>query len=148
MAGPAGLRTGGVPIGPGGWHTPVVTKTPDAPDTAASRETAVPLSPAALPELRRRVQAVLVATQILGGLGIATGVALAAVLATEVSGTDALAGLASTATVAGPALLAMPLAALMSRRGRRCQGRRAFWSLPECASHPVRWERPLSGVPR
>nr|WP_206324694.1 MULTISPECIES: MFS transporter [unclassified Streptomyces] len=72
-----------------------------------------------MPALRRRVQAVLVATQILGGLGIATGVALAAVLATEVSGTDALAGLASTATVAGPALLAMPLAALMARRGRR-----------------------------
>ncbi|NML49735.1 MFS transporter [Streptomyces sp. R302] len=82
-------------------------------------ETAAPLSPVALPALRRRVQAVLVATQILGGLGIATGVALAAVLATEVSGTDALAGLASTATVAGPALLAMPLAALMARRGRR-----------------------------
>ncbi|MEU2546630.1 MFS transporter [Streptomyces roseolus] len=82
-------------------------------------KTAAPLSPAALPALRRRVQAVLVTTQILGGLGIATGVALAAVLATEVSGTDALAGLASTATVAGPALLAMPLAALMTRRGRR-----------------------------
>ncbi|MFE5794885.1 MFS transporter [Streptomyces sp. NPDC056503] len=96
-----------------------MTETPDAPDTTASGEIPGPLSPAGLPALRRRVQAVLVATQILGGLGIATGVALAAVLATEVSGTDALAGLASTATVAGPALLAMPLAALMTRRGRR-----------------------------
>ncbi|MFD6345191.1 MFS transporter [Streptomyces roseolus] len=96
-----------------------MTETPDAPDTPVPGKTAAPLSPAALPALRRRVQAVLVATQILGGLGIATGVALAAVLATEVSGTDALAGLASTATVAGPALLAMPLAALMTRRGRR-----------------------------
>ncbi|MFF9471151.1 MFS transporter [Streptomyces roseolus] len=96
-----------------------MTETPDAPDILVPGEAAAPLSPAALPALRRRVQAVLVATQILGGLGIATGVALAAVLATEVSGTDALAGLASTATVAGPALLAMPLAALMTRRGRR-----------------------------
>ncbi|MFD6359833.1 MFS transporter [Streptomyces roseolus] len=96
-----------------------MTETPDAPDTPVPGKTAAPLSPAALPALRQRVQAVLVATQILGGLGIATGVALAAVLATEVSGTDALAGLASTATVAGPALLAMPLAALMTRRGRR-----------------------------
>ncbi|MGW6537237.1 MFS transporter [Streptomyces sp. NPDC055051] len=96
-----------------------MTKTPDAPDTTALGGAASAVSPAALPQLRRRVQAVLVATQILGGLGIATGVALAAVLATEVSGTDALAGLASTATVAGPALLAMPLAALMARRGRR-----------------------------
>ncbi|MFD6245491.1 MFS transporter [Streptomyces roseolus] len=96
-----------------------MNETPDAPDIPVPGKTAAPLSPAALPALRRRVQAVLVATQILGGLGIATGVALAAVLATEVSGTDALAGLASTATVAGPALLAMPLAALMTRRGRR-----------------------------
>ncbi|MGW1927289.1 MFS transporter, partial [Streptomyces massasporeus] len=74
---------------------------------------------AELPALRRRVQAVLLATQILGGLGIATGVALAAVLARDVSGSEALSGLASTATVAGPALLAMPLAALMASRGRR-----------------------------
>ncbi|MEV7276402.1 MFS transporter [Streptomyces sp. NPDC093111] len=78
-----------------------------------------PLSPERLPALRRRIQAVLIATQILGGLGIATGVALAAVLAKEVSGTEALSGLASTASVAGPALLAMPLASLMSTRGRR-----------------------------
>ncbi|QES17569.1 MFS transporter [Streptomyces venezuelae] len=78
-----------------------------------------PVTAVELPALRRRVQAVLVATQILGGLGIATGVALAAVLARDVSGSEALSGLASTATVAGPALLAMPLAALMSARGRR-----------------------------
>ncbi|MEU7005854.1 MFS transporter [Streptomyces sp. NPDC046332] len=71
------------------------------------------------PALLRRIQAVLIATQILGGLGIATGIALAAVLAKDVSGTEALSGLASTATVAGPALLAMPLAALMGSRGRR-----------------------------
>ncbi|MEV7369524.1 MFS transporter [Streptomyces sp. NPDC090301] len=78
-----------------------------------------PVTDAELPALRRRVQAVLLATQILGGLGIATGVALAAVLARDVSGSEALSGLASTATVAGPALLAMPLAALMASRGRR-----------------------------
>ncbi|MFJ7069424.1 MFS transporter [Streptomyces sp. NPDC101115] len=78
-----------------------------------------PLSATRLPVLRRRIQAVLIATQILGGLGIAIGVALAAVLAKDVSGTEALSGLASTATVSGPALLAMPLASLMARRGRR-----------------------------
>ncbi|MDT9687775.1 MFS transporter [Streptomyces sp. P9(2023)] len=72
-----------------------------------------------LATLRRRTQAVLIAGQILGGLGIATGIALAAVLAKDVSGSEALSGLASTASVAGPALLAMPLAALMSARGRR-----------------------------
>lgn len=75
--------------------------------------------PADLPALRRRVNAVLIASQILGGLGVATGVALAAVLAKQVSGTEALSGLAPTATVIGTALLSVPLAALMTARGRR-----------------------------
>ncbi|MER6912829.1 MFS transporter [Streptomyces sp. NPDC000594] len=73
----------------------------------------------ALPELRRRITTVLVISQILGGLGVATGIALAAVLAERVSGSPALSGLAPTATVAGTALLSMPLAALMTSRGRR-----------------------------
>ncbi|TQK43796.1 putative MFS family arabinose efflux permease [Streptomyces sp. SLBN-118] len=72
-----------------------------------------------LPALRRRITAVLIASQILGGLGVATGIALATVLAQQVSGTEALSGLAPTATVAGTALLSMPLAALMTARGRR-----------------------------
>ncbi|GAA2510033.1 MFS transporter [Streptomyces gobitricini] len=74
---------------------------------------------AELPALRRRITAVLITSQILGGLGVATGVALASVLAQEVSGTEALSGLAPTAMVAGTALLSMPLAALMASRGRR-----------------------------
>lgn len=61
----------------------------------------------------------LIASQILGGLGVATGIALATVLAQQVSGTEALSGLAPTATVAGTAVLSMPLAALMTARGRR-----------------------------
>ncbi|WP_327322888.1 MFS transporter [Streptomyces sp. NBC_01210] len=78
-----------------------------------------PVSADELHALRRRVTAVLIASQILGGLGVATGIALAAVLAQQVSGTEALSGLAPTATVAGTALLSMPLAALMTARGRR-----------------------------
>ncbi|MFF3456022.1 MFS transporter [Streptomyces sp. NPDC002730] len=78
-----------------------------------------PVSADELPALRRRITAVLIASQILGGLGVATGIALAAVLAQQVSGTEALSGLAPTATVAGTALLSMPLAALMTARGRR-----------------------------
>ncbi|MFF8957162.1 MFS transporter [Streptomyces sp. NPDC014894] len=69
--------------------------------------------------LRRRTTVVLVVSQVLGGLGIAIGVALAAVLAERVSGSPALSGLAPTATVAGTALLSAPLAALMTSRGRR-----------------------------
>ncbi|HET6355606.1 MFS transporter [Streptomyces sp.] len=83
---------------------------------------AAPLAPVTadeLPALRRRITAVLIASQILGGLGVATGIALATVLAQQVSGTEALSGLAPTATVAGTAVLSMPLAALMTARGRR-----------------------------
>lgn len=72
-----------------------------------------------LPALRRRVSGVLIATQILGGLGVATGIALAAVLAKQVSGTESLSGLAPTATVTGTAVLSIPFAALMTARGRR-----------------------------
>jgi MFS family permease len=95
-----------------------VTTTPDAADIPEAPEAAVP-TVADLPSIRRRINAVLIASQILGGLGVATGIALAAVLAQEVSGTEALSGLAPTATVAGTALLSVPLAALMTSRGRR-----------------------------
>lgn len=85
-------------------------------DKAASL---APVTADELPALRRRITAVLIASQILGGLGVATGIALATVLAQQVSGTEALSGLAPTATVAGTAVLSMPLAALMTARGRR-----------------------------
>ncbi|MEU6993620.1 MFS transporter [Streptomyces sp. NPDC046465] len=87
-----------------------MTSTVDAPD--------IP-TPEALPALRRRTNAVLIAGQILGGLGVPIGITLAPALATDVSGTEALSGLASTASVAGTAVLSLPLAALMNTRGRR-----------------------------
>lgn len=79
---------------------------------------AVP-GPEALRALRRRTSAVLVVSQILGGLGVPIGIALAPVLAVEVSGTEAVSGLAPTASVVGTALLSIPLASLMTSRGRR-----------------------------
>ncbi len=83
------------------------------------RSVAPPVTAAGLPALQRRTSAVLVVSQILGGLGVAIGIALAPMLATEVTGTEALSGLAPTASVAGTALLSLPLAALMTSRGRR-----------------------------
>ncbi|WP_337192409.1 MFS transporter [Streptomyces sp. YIM 132580] len=83
------------------------------------RSAAYPVTAAALPALQRRTSAVLVVSQILGGLGVAIGIALAPMLATEVTGSEALSGLAPTASVAGTALLSLPLAALMTSRGRR-----------------------------
>ncbi|MFE2876543.1 MFS transporter [Streptomyces roseus] len=81
--------------------------------------TAPPVSPADLPRLQRRVSSVLIASQMLGGVGVPISIALAPVLATEVSGTEALSGFASTAAVIGTAAVSLPLAALMTVRGRR-----------------------------
>ncbi|MEV1088741.1 MFS transporter [Streptomyces microflavus] len=83
------------------------------------RSAVPPVTAAGLPALQRRTSAVLVVSQILGGLGVAIGIALAPMLATEVTGSESLSGLAPTASVAGTALLSLPLAALMTSRGRR-----------------------------
>ncbi|WP_055533590.1 MFS transporter [Streptomyces graminilatus] len=87
--------------------------------TAVERSTGVPVADGQLPVLRRRISGVLVASQILGGLGVATGVALSSVLAQRVSGTESLSGLAPTAMVTGTAVASLPMAALMTARGRR-----------------------------
>ncbi|MFI0978920.1 MFS transporter [Streptomyces sp. NPDC021093] len=78
-----------------------------------------PVTAAELPALQRRTTAVLVISQILGGLGVPIGITLAPVLATEIGGTEAVSGLAPTASVVGTALLSVPLASLMTQRGRR-----------------------------
>ncbi|GAA3490101.1 MFS transporter [Streptomyces cremeus] len=78
-----------------------------------------PVTADELSALQRRTTAVLVTSQILGGLGVPIGITLAPVLATEIAGSEAFAGLAPTASVVGTALLSVPLAALMTARGRR-----------------------------
>lgn len=93
-----------------------------APGTGTGTGTGRPVpavDPAELPRLRRRTSSVLIASQTLGGLGVPVSIALTPALATEVSGTEALSGLASTAAVVGTALVSLPLAALMTARGRR-----------------------------
>lgn len=72
----------------------------------------------AIVRLQRRTLRVLVSAQILGGVGIGTGAALGALLAEAVTGTEALAGLARTASTLGAAIAAIPLAYLASRQGR------------------------------
>jgi MFS family permease len=70
-------------------------------------------------QVQRRTLAVLTVSQALGGLGIAIGIAVAAVLAEEVSGSEALAGLAQTFQVLGAAAASYALARVMGQRGRR-----------------------------
>ncbi|RST13239.1 MFS transporter [Streptomyces sp. WAC05374] len=123
-AGPAGTDPSGTSSGvPSGARPtaapPTAAPASPTPPSDGAPSAASSVTAAGLPALRRRISAVLILSQILGGLGVATGIALASVLAQEVSGTEALSGLAPTATVAGTALLSVPLAALMTSRGRR-----------------------------
>lgn len=70
-------------------------------------------------QVQRRTVWTLVAAQGLGGLGITIGVAVAAILAEEISGREDLAGLAQTMQVLGAAVASFLLAHLMGTRGRR-----------------------------
>jgi MFS family permease len=64
----------------------------------------------------------LVVAQLLCGVGIASGVAVGGVLAEKLTGTMGVAGFAQTAAVLGAGLMAIPLARIAARAGRR-------WSL-------------------
>ena len=65
---------------------------------------------------------VLMVSQLLAGVGVASGIAVGGLLAEKLSGTVSVAGLAQTSSVLGAGLWAIPLARLAASRGRR-------WSL-------------------
>lgn len=69
--------------------------------------------------LQRRVVRSLVLSQVLGGVGMASGIAVGALLAEDLSGTEALAGFGTTSQVLGTALLTIPVARATAARGRR-----------------------------
>jgi MFS family permease len=77
--------------------------------------------PAALDveRVQRRTVGVLSAAVALGGLGVTVGITVGGLLAREVAGSDAAAGLGQTAGVLGAAVLAVPLARVSDRAGRR-----------------------------
>ncbi len=68
--------------------------------------------------VQRRTLRVLVTAQVLGGVGLAAGVAVGALLARDLLGGDSLTGLPVAVATAGGALTAPPLSRLMTRRGR------------------------------
>ena len=70
-------------------------------------------------EVQRRTVRTLVVSQALGGLGMSIGIAVAALLAEDLSGSEKLAGLAQTMQVLGTAVASFLLAHVMGRRGRR-----------------------------
>lgn len=75
----------------------------------------------AVPELeilRRRTLGLLTAGQILGGLGVGASVSVGALAASNLAG-EAWSGIAASMTTLGAAAVAIPLARLADRRGRR-----------------------------
>lgn len=70
-------------------------------------------------QVQRRTIWTLVVAQAFGGLGITIGIAVAALLAEDISGSESLAGLAQTMQVLGAAIASFLLAHVMGRWGRR-----------------------------
>ena len=69
--------------------------------------------------LQRRVLAVVVAGQVLGGAGLAAGITVGALLAQEMLGSDDLAGVPTALFTLGSALAAFLIGAITQRHGRR-----------------------------
>ena len=86
-------------------------------DRTASAGVALTLTDVA--RVQRRTVGVLSAAQVLGGIAFGATISLGAVLAAEISGDETFSGLAAAAVTFGTALIAIPLAALARRRGRR-----------------------------
>lgn len=77
------------------------------------------LDAASVARVQRRTVWTLSAGQVLGGLAFGATVSLGAVLAADISGDEALSGLAAAAVTFGTAVVAVPLARVARMRGRR-----------------------------
>ena len=69
--------------------------------------------------VQRRTVGVLSGSVALAGLGVTVGVTVGGLLARQVAGSDSASGLGQTAGVLGSAVIAVPLARLSDRAGRR-----------------------------
>lgn len=74
---------------------------------------------AEIARVQRRTVRVLAAGHVLGGIAFGATVSLGALLAADLSGQEALSGLATASVTLGASLCAIPLARLAARRGRR-----------------------------
>ncbi|HTN59619.1 MAG TPA: MFS transporter, partial [Protaetiibacter sp.] len=68
--------------------------------------------------VRRRSRTAIIVGQVLAGVGMGSTLSAGALLITEVSGSEALSGMAATMATIGAAIAAVPLAALATARGR------------------------------
>lgn len=81
--------------------------------------TTVDQTPATRDPIQRRTLGVLSTTQVLGGVGLAAGIAVGSLIAEDITGSPTFAGLGGTFQVLGSALIAIPIARIMAARGRR-----------------------------
>ena len=85
-----------------------------ASGSVAGRE----LTPEFVSGVRVRTRSVLMSGQVLAGLGMGSTLSVGALLAADLSGSDAWSGMAATMSTLGAAAAAIPLATLAGRRGR------------------------------
>ncbi len=88
----------------------------DTPPLVAQRD---PATGRDIRDIQRRTLRVLMAVVAVGGAGTAGAFSVAAVLAERITGSETLSGLAASGLTIGSALVAVPMAKLMSRSGRR-----------------------------
>ncbi|MCO5223541.1 MAG: MFS transporter [Thermomicrobiales bacterium] len=83
-----------------------------------STVTVDPTETEAIQSIQRRLVNVMAGAQMLGGVGVATGATVGALLAADLSN-ESVSGLSATASVVGAALAAIPISRVMNVRGRR-----------------------------
>jgi MFS family permease len=76
-------------------------------------------APSDVARVQRRTVGVLSGAVALGGLGVTVGITVGGLLARDVAGTESAAGLGQTVGVLGAAVVAVPLARISDRAGRR-----------------------------
>lgn len=81
--------------------------------------------------VQRRAVSVLVAVQVVGGLGVGAALSVGGLIAEALTGSQSWAGMATTTITLGAAVFALPLAGLAARRGRR-PGLGAGWVVAAC----------------
>lgn len=87
--------------------------------TTASPDAALTVDSPAIQALQRRTLRIVVASQVLGGAGLAAGVTVGALLAERMLDRDGVAGIPTALFTLGSALTAFVVGRIVSRRGRR-----------------------------
>jgi MFS family permease len=96
--------------------------------------------------VQRRTVGVLSGGVALGGLGVTVGITVGGLLARDVAGTDSASGLGQTAGVLGAAVIAVPLARISDRAGRRA-GLAAGYAVAVLGALVTVWAAALSSLP-